>query len=99
MRPFAARLDRPRHRARPSASATPSGVATRVVNRASWSVFVSARRRLGSPATEPLSPQYQRVEKPCQALRERPALNENWMATSTGSSDQATYTHVTAARK
>ena len=45
------------------------------------------------------SPQYQRNEKPCQVLRERPTLNENWMAISTGTSDQTMYSHVAVARK
>ena len=53
-------------------------------------MFASARRRLGSSATEPESPQYHREEKPCQVLRDRPALKENCTATSTGSSDHAT---------
>src|SRR5690349_24188289 len=75
MSPLAARLVRPFHRASPSASATPSGVATRVVSSASWTVLDSASRRLGSSATEPVPPQYQRVEKPCHELRERPLLN------------------------
>ncbi len=70
-----------------------------VVSRASCTVLDSARRRLGSSATDPTSPQYQRVEKPCQVLRERPSLKENWIAISTGSSDQTTYSHVSVARK
>src|SRR5262245_1746721 len=90
--PLAAALPRPSQRVSPSASATPSGVATAVVSAASSMLLNRARRRLGSAATEPTgSPQYHRVEKPCQELRDRPALNENWMAITTGSSDQITY--------
>ena len=36
------------------------------------------------------SPQYQRIEKPCHAVRDRPALNENSTAISTGTSDHTT---------
>src|SRR5258705_8442068 len=90
IRLFAARLDRRRQRVRPSAIATPSGVATSVVRSASHRVLDRARRRLGSPTTEPESPTYHRNEKPCQVLRERPALKENWIATSTGTSDHRT---------
>ena len=35
------------------------------------------------------SPQYQRVEKPAQTVRDRLSLNENWIAMSTGMIDQA----------
>ena len=34
------------------------------------------------------SPHHQRNEKPCHVLRERPELNENWIAISTGTIDQ-----------
>ena len=37
----------------------------------------------------PGSPQYQRVEKPCQTLRDLPALNENRIAIAIGTIDQA----------
>jgi hypothetical protein len=43
--------------------------------------------RLGSSKTDPSMQQYHWVEKPCQVLRERPSLNENWTAMSTGSND------------
>ena len=35
------------------------------------------------------SPQYQRSEKPCHVVRERPLLNEYSTAIATGSSDHA----------
>jgi hypothetical protein len=35
------------------------------------------------------SPHHQRVEKPCQTLRERPSLKEKTIAARTGISDQA----------
>ena len=34
------------------------------------------------------SPQYHRIEKPCQVVRDLPSLNEKITAMSTGSSDQ-----------
>ncbi len=70
---------RPRHLARPRASATPKGVATSIVSPANRRLWVKARRRESSWATEAASVRYHRVEKPCQTLRERPALNENWI--------------------
>ena len=45
------------------------------------------------------SPQYQRVENPCQTLRERPSLNENRIAITTGAIAQTMYAHVTTPRK
>ena len=66
------------------------GVATRVQSTARMTLFFRASSMEGSCHTEPTgSCQYQRNEKPCQTLRERPALNENWMAMSTGSSVHA----------
>src|SRR5262249_23080723 len=41
---------------------------------------------------------YQRSEKPCQSVRERELLNENWIAISTGTIDQAMYIHVKTTR-
>ncbi len=80
---------RPRHRASPTASATPSGVAMTIVNAASLRLWNRARRRLGSCQTERSgSPRYQRSEKPDHALRERPALKENSTAMITGTRDQ-----------
>ena len=35
------------------------------------------------------SPQYQRIEKPCHIVRDRPSLNEKSTAMSTGSSDHS----------
>ena len=47
-----------------------------------------AQCRVVPAPSRPGRRQYQRVEKPCQTLRERLALNENWMAISTGTIDQ-----------
>ncbi len=48
-----------------------------------------ALRSVGSWSTELFgSPQYQRVENPCQTLRERPSLNEKRIAMITGTIDQ-----------
>ena len=52
---------------------------------------------LGSSKTEPSLQQYHCIEKPCQTLLDRPSLNENWIAISTGTSDQRMYTQVMAA--
>src|SRR5262245_21793525 len=98
IRPFAAVEVRERHRVRPSASATPSGVAISTVKAASRRLFVSASRRLGSCQTEPIgSCQYQRNEKPCQAVRDRPELNDNWTAMTTGIRVHKMYSQVNAA--
>jgi hypothetical protein len=43
--------------------------------------------------------QYHCVEKPCQVLRDRPLLNENWTAMTMGTIDHRMYSHVTDARK
>ena len=42
--------------------------------------------------------QHQRSEKPCQIVRERLALNENWIAISTGTIDQTMYPQVMSTR-
>ena len=81
-------LPRPRQRWRPSASATPSGVATATQITASSSVCPSASRSAGSWSTLPFSPVNQRKENPCQVVRERPLLNANAIAISTGSTAQ-----------
>ena len=41
---------------------------------------------------------YQRSEKLCHSVRERVELNENWIAISTGTIDQATYSQVNTTR-
>ena len=69
--------------------------------RAAWRPASSARpargcssiawRSDGSCSSERVSsPHHQRNEKPCHVLRERPELNENWMAISTGTIDHST---------
>jgi hypothetical protein len=79
----------PRQRCRPIASITPSGTQTSVVSTPSRSVWIRAVCRVSSCQTERSgSPTYQRSEKPCQLVRERPSLKENAAAISTGSSDQ-----------
>src|SRR5690242_6602992 len=96
--PLATLLARDRQRLSPIASITPSGVATSTVATPRIRLFFRARVRLGSSKTEPSVQQYHCVEKPCQVLRDRPSLNENCTAISTGSSDQRTYSQVTVAR-
>ena len=67
----------------PIANATPSGTVITVVITPSVSVWISAWCRLASCQTERTgSPQYQRIEKPCQDVRDRPSLNENSTAMS-----------------
>ena len=80
---------RPRQRASPSASATPSGVAISIVSTASSRLFDQRlAQRSGRASSERVgSPHHQRNEKPCHVLRDRPELNENWIAISTGTSD------------
>ncbi len=81
---------RPRQRCSPIASVTPSGVAITTEMIASSRVCLSADCRSGSCRTLPnLSPVNQRSEKPCQVVRERPALNAKRIATATGRIDQA----------
>ena len=91
---------RPRQRARPSASITPSTVATTMSAPASFRLWTREWRRSGLCHTESTgSPQYQRVENPAQDVRDRLALNENWIAISTGTIDQMTYSQVISTRK
>ena len=79
---------RPRQRARPRASKTPIGTAMRTSAIASLKVCTRACERVGSCQTESTgSPQYQRVEKPSQTVRERVALKENSTAIATGTID------------
>ena len=87
---------RPRQRCSPIASATPSGVAITIESPASTSECSSADHKVGSLRTLRVgSVQNQRSEKPCEDVRERPSLNAKRIASSTGTSDQATYTQVT----
>src|SRR5262249_51050557 len=89
----------PCQRSRPSANATPSGTAIAVVRTPSSRVWPRAPCSVGSCHTDRFgSPQYQRNEKPCQVVRDLPALKENRIATATGSSDHARYSHVIVAR-
>ena len=72
----------------PIANSTPSGTVITVAITPSFRVCSSAVCRLASCHTDRVgSPQYQRNEKPCQLVRDRPSLNENITAISTGSSD------------
>src|SRR4029453_17877154 len=92
---------RPRQRSRPMAKATPRGTATRVVRVARRRRWTRAACSSGSCQTDSTgSCQYQRSESPCQLERERPALNENQTAITTGSTDQARYpqTRVSSSR-
>src|ERR671937_2083652 len=91
---------RPRQRARPRASKTPSGTAMRTSAPASLKLCTRACRRLGSCQTESTgSPQYQRVEKESQTVRDRVALKENSTAIATGTIDQMMYAQVKTTRK
>ena len=100
MRKFELPDPRPCQRAKPIARSTPIGVAMTTSATASLRLWTSASRRVGSCQTESTgSPQYQRVEKPCQVVRERVALKENCTAISTGTIDQTTYPQVTRGRK
>src|SRR5579875_1994059 len=79
----------PRHRLMPSANATPSGTAMTVVRTDSLIVCSTAACSWGLCSTELTgSPQYHRMEKPCQALCDFPLLNENSTAMAIGTSDQ-----------
>jgi hypothetical protein len=85
IRKFAGRAPRPRHRARPMARATPMGVAITVVSAASFRVCHRAVLIDGSCQIERSgSSKYQRSENPCHEERDRPSLNENTTATTTG---------------
>ena len=68
---------RPRQRSTPRAKATPSGTVMAVASTPSRRVWISAVCSVASCQTERSgSPQYQRNEKPCQSVRDRPALKE-----------------------
>src|SRR3569623_971563 len=95
--PLATALERERHLVRPMARATPSGVVTTTVARPRMRLLRREWNMLGSSKTDPSLQQYHWREKPCQVLRERPSLNENWIAISTGTSDQMMYRQVMAA--
>lgn len=97
--PLDALLIGERHRVRPRASRTPSGVATSTVRTPRIRLFSRERIREGSVQTDPSVQQYHCVEKPCHVLRDRPSLNENWMAITMGTIDHRMYSHVTDARK
>src|SRR5690349_15433292 len=80
---------RPRQRERPMASRTPIGTAISTSAPASLKLWTRECRRVGSCQTESTgSPQYQRVEKESQTVRDRVALKENSTAISTGTIDQ-----------
>ena len=80
----------PRHRSRASANVTPSGTVMMVAMMARVIVWRRALRSAGSLRIDPFgSHVYQRRENPCHTLRDRPALNENRIATATGTSDHS----------
>ena len=83
-------LPQPRQRWRPSASATPSGTATSDADaRARMQrVLEGARGAPGRARRCPGSPVNQRIEKPCQVVRERPSLKAKSTAMATGMIDQ-----------
>src|SRR4029078_1525231 len=90
IRKFAPSGNLPRQRSMPIANSTPSGTVISVVMTPSLSVCSSAvcSAALCQPDSVE-SPQYQRSEKPCHVVRERPLLNEYSTAMATGSSDHA----------
>ena len=62
-----------------------------IVSTASTRLFCIAWRSDGSCSSDRVSsPHHQRTENPCHVLRDRPELNENWMAISTGTIDHST---------
>ena len=63
---------------------TPIGTAMITSQAASVRLCTRASRSSGSFHTESGLLQYHWVEKPCQTVRERLSLNENWMAMITG---------------
>jgi hypothetical protein len=72
------------------ANSTPSGVAMSMSNPASSRLCARAWVYWGSWKIDWLgSPHHQRVEKPCQTLRDLPALKLNRMAMATGTSAHA----------
>ena len=83
----------PLARARASAAgraraATPSGIGTTTQITARMSVCSRAPCSAGSWKTLPVAPVNQRNENPCQVVRERPLLNANAIAITTGRTDQ-----------
>src|ERR1700729_1463594 len=83
----------------PSANATPSGTAIRVVSTDSRTVSMTAACSAGSCSTELTgSLKYQRQEKPCQLACDLPLLNENSTAMAIGTSDQIRYSQVKPSR-
>ena len=93
IRRFEAPEPRPRQRARPSASKTPIGVAISTSSPASFMLCSRAPCSSALWNTESMFGfvlVYHFSVKPCQMLNERLSLNENWMATSTGTIDQTT---------
>ena len=55
----------------------------------------AAHRRVVPAPTGSGRPSTTAHEKPCQTLRERPSLNENSIAITTGTIAQTMYSHVT----
>ena len=85
---FAPSGSRPCHRSMPRAKATPSGTVIAVARTPSTRVWTSAVCSVSSCHTDRMgSPQYQRNEKPCHKVRDRPALKEKSTAMITGSRD------------
>ena len=83
---------RPRHRSMPIANSVPSGTASSIVRtprRTVWNIAVRRSGRYRSDSAAVGSPTHHRNEKPCHALRDRPALKENATAMSTGMMDHA----------
>ena len=85
---FAPVAGRPCHRSIPIAKSVPSGTAIRTVSSESLNVWNIAVRSATSCQRESNGSSYHhRSEKPCQVLRERPALNEKITAMITGTID------------
>ena len=74
----------------PIANSVPRGTVIKVAITPSLMVCSSAVCSASLCHTDSVwSPQYQRNEKPCHVVRDRPSLNEYATAMSTGSSDHA----------
>src|ERR1700722_14470920 len=91
---LAAAEPRPRQRARPSASRTPSGVAIAMSSAASSRLCSSADVYVELNTDRVELPHHQRVENPCQLERDLPALNENRIAIATGANAHSMYSQV-----
>ena len=90
MKKLAVAAGLPRHRSIPMANAVPSGTAISIVSSARRRVWNIAVRSAGSFQTESKASWYHhRNEKPCQVLRDLPALNEKMIAITTGRIDHA----------